>query len=122
MKNQIAVMTKPAPIMPKMAKMAPVGTEVGGMTPSPGRQLGLVASFWRFWREAEADVRVVEKEGRELAERTATSLMLLPESWARSRKEEREEAATSGTGAIMVVLPKREVCGLCVECFDVLEE
>lgn len=101
MKNQMAVMTKPAPIMPKMAKMAPVGTEVGGMTPAPGRQLGFVASFWRL------SMLLIEESrtgGALLRARTARSLMEDPERWARERKDERDEVVVSGTGAMVAVL------------------
>lgn len=73
------------------------------MTPEPGRQFGFVASFWRLVREEEAEVMVVSREGREVAERRARSLMEAPERWAMSRNEERDVVTVSGTGAMVEV-------------------
>lgn len=54
-KNQIAVRTKPAQIMPMRAKMAEVGTEVGWMVPEPwvkdeDEDGVVVVSSSRAWR------------------------------------------------------------------------
>lgn len=119
MKNQIAVMTKPAPMMPKMAKIALVGTLVGGTMPSPGRQFGFVlsscllckeleASFWLLESVERVDVRVLSKVSAN--ERIARSLTLLPERFAMERREVRDVEMVSGTGAMVLVVAR------CVGC------
>ena len=85
--------------MPKIAKMAFVGTDVGGTIPSPGLQFEFVLSFCLVCRDSKAEVMAESKVGRLLAERTARSLMLLPERFAMLRREERVKTV-SGTGAI----------------------
>lgn len=90
-------------MMPKMAKMALVGTEVGGTTPSPGRQSGFVLSFCRFCSVSTAEVRGESKDGMDEAERTARSLISLLERFAMERSEVRKAEMVSGTGAMMTV-------------------